>query len=224
MNLIISAAAVSSATLVPAQADERDPVIALCDRYYEVLEEIRAHSDKNKEIWQRVFAEMPLPDPSIVHGPDAEKLGIPADRWPNEWPNGVIRPADIEKAIAPVWPRKGHNGHGKFTGWIPRTIEEIAKFEKLAPMWELSKEYFAEMRRRFEAYGGDDSDEWTDERADLLHVIMRAIRIRSSKTLAGLQAKIELCKVDMRQSWDCDEHLVESIFRDTERLIANTHH
>jgi hypothetical protein len=192
-------------------------------------------AERAREITKRVWAEMPLPDPSIVYGPDAEMLGVktpePEARF-GRLPHNAIEPFEIKSALFYVQPKTAtivEEGPGVRKYILhdePLPLDEAdqAKQDKLTEMLRLSEEYLAELHRREIALGmdsGDEADNIVDALCDRQNMIERAIRTRPAQTAEGLLAKIDLYEADPEQFVPGrGGGLIGSILRDTWRLLS----
>jgi hypothetical protein len=175
---------------------------------------------------------MPMPDPSIIPGPHTEALRIKEPEYFGSWlpPHGALEPRYIESALFYVQPSTitiieeapGIRKLIEHDKPQPLSEGQQQKHDMLTHMLELSREYFAEYKRRLTAAGYDDGDDDVDHMADRQHVIERAIRIKPARTREGLLAKIDMFESapDTFTSEEIAGGLMGSILRDTRRLLV----
>jgi hypothetical protein len=227
MNMVVGAVAASPATALQAGNFEDDGVISLCERYRAIQQEHDEAWERYKQISDRVDAEMPLPDPSIVHSPENAALGIKA-------PDGysvlhdVIEPHAIRSALWHVEPStitivKEAPGVRKIIEHdVPQPLSsaEQLKHDKLTKMLKLSTNYFKERKRQLDAALGSSNEEreaLTDQRCDDQREIADTLCGTPARAPEGILAKVELYRLDP-DYFDC-RGLTESVFCDIERLF-----
>jgi hypothetical protein len=214
-----------------------DPAIRLCAAFREFEDRWRERMERSRDIHQRVNAAMPLPDPSIVHGEESEALKIKASEFFGWWrpPHNAIEPSQIETALYYVRPVEmrvtesimpdGKIAHSFIKIDEPEFLSKAAqaKHDKLTRMLALSKEYFAEHKRRLTAAGYDDGDDDADDEANRQHLIERALRITPAKTREGILAKIDLylSNPDRFEPVQNGDSLATSILRDVRRALSS---
>lgn len=233
----LAAPASAAAVCIAPGTEGPDPVIRLCQAWREHEEWAQEQMRLYSETHDRIIAGMPLPDPLIVYGPEAEALRIRRPDY-GHWqpPHEVIEPHLIKSALFYITPAVMRMTEEILPdGKIARTFVDLDEpdpltetqqweHDKLTRMLELSKEYRAEIDRRMAdaGYPPDDEDTESDEMAARQYRIERAIRITPARTRAGLLAKINLYlsapdRFEPTESGDC---LALSIARDARRLLA----
>lgn len=233
---LIAAPTSAVAVCIAPGFDGPDPVIKLCDAFLEMEAGFKRHMEQSLDILDRVNADMPVPDPLIVYGPHAEELKIQKPEYFGRWqpPHGALEPRYIEDRLAYIKPLSVRVTETVMPdGKIARTFMELPdpdpltpaqqeRHDKLTHMLQLSKDYYAEHRRRLTAAGYDQDDDETDAKVDRQNLIERAICIRSATTRDGLLAKIELYESDPDRftTFRAGDGLIGSILRDTRRMLA----